>query len=116
MQSSVKRFVRYEHRGEISYGILRGEDIAQIEGGLFGGGAETGKTLGLGEVRLLWPCEPSKIMAVGLNYRSHLGDRSGPRQARAVLEAALLPARAGGRHRHSPGAPKMSISRASSWW
>jgi 2-keto-4-pentenoate hydratase/2-oxohepta-3-ene-1,7-dioic acid hydratase in catechol pathway len=78
MQPSVKRFVRYEHRGEISYGMLRGEVIAQIEGGLFGGGAETGKTLGLGEVRLLWPCEPSKILAVGLNYRSHLGDRPAP--------------------------------------
>jgi len=78
MQPSVKRFVRYEHRGEISYGMLRGEVIAQIEGGLFEGGAETGKTLGLGEVRLLWPCEPSKILAVGLNYRSHLGDRPAP--------------------------------------
>ena len=78
MQPSVKRFVRYEHRGEISYGMLRGEVIAQIEGGLFGGGAETGRTLGLGEVRLLWPCEPSKILAVGLNYRSHLGDRPAP--------------------------------------
>lgn len=78
MQSSVKRFVRYEHRGAISYGMLRGEVIAQIEGGLFEGGAETGKTLGLGEVRLLWPCEPSKILAVGLNYRSHLGDRPAP--------------------------------------
>jgi 2-keto-4-pentenoate hydratase/2-oxohepta-3-ene-1,7-dioic acid hydratase in catechol pathway len=78
MQSSVKRFVRYEHRGAVSYGLLRGEVIAQIEGGLFEGGAETGKTLGLGEVRLLWPCEPSKILAVGLNYRSHLGDRPAP--------------------------------------
>jgi 2-keto-4-pentenoate hydratase/2-oxohepta-3-ene-1,7-dioic acid hydratase in catechol pathway len=78
MPPSVKRFVRYEYRGEISYGILRGEAIAQIEGGLFGGGAETGKALGLGEVRLLWPCAPSKILAVGLNYRSHLGERPAP--------------------------------------
>jgi 2-keto-4-pentenoate hydratase/2-oxohepta-3-ene-1,7-dioic acid hydratase in catechol pathway len=28
MQPSVKRFVRYEHRGEISYGMLRGEVLA----------------------------------------------------------------------------------------
>jgi 2-keto-4-pentenoate hydratase/2-oxohepta-3-ene-1,7-dioic acid hydratase in catechol pathway len=78
MHPSVKRFVRYEHEGGISYGILRGEVIAHLKGGLFGGEAETGKTVGLGEVRLLWPCEPSKILAVGLNYKSHLGDRPAP--------------------------------------
>jgi 2-keto-4-pentenoate hydratase/2-oxohepta-3-ene-1,7-dioic acid hydratase in catechol pathway len=78
MHPSVKRFVRYEHRGGISCGILRGEVIAQLEGGLFGGEAETGKSVGLDEVRLLWPCEPSKILAVGLNYKSHLGDRPAP--------------------------------------
>ena len=78
MRADARRFVRYEHRGEISYGILRGEVVAQVQGGLFEGGAETGKTLGLGDVRLLWPCEPSKILAVGLNYKSHLGDRPAP--------------------------------------
>lgn len=78
MQLSVKRFVRYEHQGEISYGILDGPVIAQIRGDLFGGGPETGAKIGLNEVRLLWPCEPSKILAVGLNYKSHLGDRKAP--------------------------------------
>jgi 2-keto-4-pentenoate hydratase/2-oxohepta-3-ene-1,7-dioic acid hydratase in catechol pathway len=78
MRADATRFVRYEHRGEISYGILRGEVVAQVRGGLFEGGTETGKTLGLGDVRLLWPCEPSKILAVGLNYKSHLGDRPAP--------------------------------------
>jgi 2-keto-4-pentenoate hydratase/2-oxohepta-3-ene-1,7-dioic acid hydratase in catechol pathway len=78
MKPFVKRFVRYEHQGKISYGILDGAVIAQIQGGLFGGGKETGATIGLSEVRLRWPCEPSKILAVGLNYKSHLGDRPAP--------------------------------------
>lgn len=78
MQPSVKKFVRYEHKGEISYGILDGTVIAQIRGDLFGGGTETGAKTGLNEVRLLWPCEPSKILAVGLNYKSHLGNRPAP--------------------------------------
>jgi 2-keto-4-pentenoate hydratase/2-oxohepta-3-ene-1,7-dioic acid hydratase in catechol pathway len=29
-------------------------------------------------VKLLWPCEPTKILAVGLNYKSHLGERPAP--------------------------------------
>jgi 2-keto-4-pentenoate hydratase/2-oxohepta-3-ene-1,7-dioic acid hydratase in catechol pathway len=78
MQQSVKKFVRYEHQGRISYGILDGAVIAQIRGDLFGGGTETGAKIGLNEVRLLWPCEPSKILAVGLNYKSHLGNRPVP--------------------------------------
>ncbi|HEX5681390.1 MAG TPA: Rv2993c-like domain-containing protein, partial [Desulfobacterales bacterium] len=78
MKPSVKRFVRYEHQGKTFYGILDGAVIAQVQGGLFGGGAETGVKIGLNEARLLWPCEPSKVLAVGLNYKSHLGDRPAP--------------------------------------
>jgi len=78
MQRSVRRFVRYEHRGAVSYGILEGAGISQIKGNLFEGGAETGVNIELQEVRLLWPCEPSKMLAVGLNYKSHLGDRPAP--------------------------------------
>jgi len=78
MKPSVKRFVRYEHQGKISYGILDGAVIAQIQGGFFEGETETGAKIGLNEARLLWPCEPSKILAVGLNYKSHLGDRPAP--------------------------------------
>jgi 2-keto-4-pentenoate hydratase/2-oxohepta-3-ene-1,7-dioic acid hydratase in catechol pathway len=32
----------------------------------------------LSDVKLLHPLEPSKILAVGLNYKSHLGTRSAP--------------------------------------
>jgi 2-keto-4-pentenoate hydratase/2-oxohepta-3-ene-1,7-dioic acid hydratase in catechol pathway len=78
MKPSVKRFVRYEHQGKTSFGIFDGAVIAQIQGGLFGGGKETGVKIGLNEARLLWPCEPSKILAVGLNYKSHLKDRPAP--------------------------------------
>ena len=32
----------------------------------------------LADVKLLYPCEPPKILAVGRNYKSHLGDRAQP--------------------------------------
>jgi 2-keto-4-pentenoate hydratase/2-oxohepta-3-ene-1,7-dioic acid hydratase in catechol pathway len=77
-RDGVVRYVRYEHRGKTSYGILDGETIREMRGDLFGSRAETGAKAKLGEVKLLWPCEPPKILAVGLNFKSHLGDRPAP--------------------------------------
>lgn len=80
MPRSVRKYVRYEHRGTLSYGTLQGDVISQISGDLFSGGTGTGTKIALGKARLLKPCEPSKILAVGLNYRSHLGNRPAPMQ------------------------------------
>ena len=74
----VVRYLRYEHRGKIAYGALEGDSIREIRGDLFGGRAETGSKVKLADVKLLWPCEPTKLLAVGLNYKSHLGDRPAP--------------------------------------
>jgi 2-keto-4-pentenoate hydratase/2-oxohepta-3-ene-1,7-dioic acid hydratase in catechol pathway len=76
--NKVTRYVRYEQRGKISYGILEGDSIREIRGGLFGSKAATGATAKLASVKLLWPCEPTKVLAVGLNYKSHLGTRPAP--------------------------------------
>jgi 2-keto-4-pentenoate hydratase/2-oxohepta-3-ene-1,7-dioic acid hydratase in catechol pathway len=45
---------------------------------LFDDVVETGATVRLSDVSLLAPCEPGKILAVGLNYKSHLGGRPQP--------------------------------------
>jgi 2-keto-4-pentenoate hydratase/2-oxohepta-3-ene-1,7-dioic acid hydratase in catechol pathway len=74
----VARYVRYEHRGKVSYGILDGDSVREIRGDLFGSRAETGVGVKLASVKLLWPCEPTKVLAVGLNYKSHLGARPAP--------------------------------------
>jgi 2-keto-4-pentenoate hydratase/2-oxohepta-3-ene-1,7-dioic acid hydratase in catechol pathway len=76
--NNVVKYVRYENRGKVSYGILDGDSIKEIRGGLFDGGAETGSKVKLTGVKLLWPCEPTKVLAVGLNYKSHLGNRPAP--------------------------------------
>jgi 2-keto-4-pentenoate hydratase/2-oxohepta-3-ene-1,7-dioic acid hydratase in catechol pathway len=77
-RNQVVKYVRYEHQGATSYGILEGDSISQIRGGLFGSRTATGTKVKLGAVKLLWPCEPSKVLAVGLNYKSHLGNRPAP--------------------------------------
>jgi 2-keto-4-pentenoate hydratase/2-oxohepta-3-ene-1,7-dioic acid hydratase in catechol pathway len=74
-QKPVVRYVRYAHQGATAYGILDGETIRELRGDLFADPVPTGRRFPLAEVKLLAPCEPSKVIAVGLNYRSHLGDR-----------------------------------------
>jgi 2-keto-4-pentenoate hydratase/2-oxohepta-3-ene-1,7-dioic acid hydratase in catechol pathway len=74
----MPKFVRYQTDDGISYGILEGSTVRQIQGGLFGGHAETGATDDLASVKLLAPVVPGKILAVGLNYKSHLGGRPQP--------------------------------------
>jgi 2-keto-4-pentenoate hydratase/2-oxohepta-3-ene-1,7-dioic acid hydratase in catechol pathway len=72
------KFIRYAYQGAIAYGTLDGDAIHELEGNFMAESGPTGRTLWLAEVRLLAPVEPSKIIAVGLNYRSHLGDRPAP--------------------------------------
>jgi len=74
----VTKYIRYQSASGISYGTLDGDTVQQIHGGLFDGHIPTGETLKLSDVKLLYPCQPGKIMAVGLNYRSHLGTRPQP--------------------------------------
>jgi 2-keto-4-pentenoate hydratase/2-oxohepta-3-ene-1,7-dioic acid hydratase in catechol pathway len=73
-----KKFVRYCQAGKVAYGILEGETIWELDGNFLADSSPTGRILKLSDVRLLAPVEPSKIIAVGLNYRSHLGTRTPP--------------------------------------
>lgn len=72
---SPTKYVRYSAAGRIAYGILDGETIRELSGSLFESPKPTGKVVKAADVKLLAPCEPSKVIAVGLNYKSHLGER-----------------------------------------
>lgn len=71
-------YIRYSTATETSYGILDGDTIHALPGGLFGSLEPTGATHKLSGVKLLAPIEPGKILAVGRNYKSHLGTRPQP--------------------------------------
>jgi 2-keto-4-pentenoate hydratase/2-oxohepta-3-ene-1,7-dioic acid hydratase in catechol pathway len=66
-----KRFVRFEYADCLSYGVLEGETVRQLKGGLFDTEEFTGREYPLSAVKLKVPCEASKVIAVGLNYASH---------------------------------------------
>jgi 2-keto-4-pentenoate hydratase/2-oxohepta-3-ene-1,7-dioic acid hydratase in catechol pathway len=65
------RVIRFSHNGTIGYGSLEGEEIFALPGGLFGDGTRGERVAQLADVKLLAPCEPTKVVAVGLNYRNH---------------------------------------------
>jgi 2-keto-4-pentenoate hydratase/2-oxohepta-3-ene-1,7-dioic acid hydratase in catechol pathway len=65
------KIVRFAYDGKIEYGIL-GEDIVRpIEDSPYEGIREIDHYHLLSDVTLLPPCVPSKIVALGVNYRSH---------------------------------------------
>lgn len=74
-QAPVTRYVRYAHDGRTSYGILEDGFVHELNGDLFETPVRTGRVLALDRLRLLAPSTPSKVIAVGRNYKSHLGER-----------------------------------------
>ncbi len=72
------KYIRYRSGSGTSYGILDGDTVREISGDPIAAASETGMTHPLAAVKLLAPCRPGKILAVGLNYKSHLGGRPQP--------------------------------------
>ena len=71
-------FARFEHDGRTAFGTVEKGEIHELRGALFDVPEFSGRRLALHGVNLLAPCIPPKILAVGLNYKSHLGERKTP--------------------------------------
>jgi 2-keto-4-pentenoate hydratase/2-oxohepta-3-ene-1,7-dioic acid hydratase in catechol pathway len=65
------KIVRFSTAGKLGYGLLDGQTIRALAGSPYGHPRTTDLHYRLGDVRLLAPCVPSKIVALGVNYRSH---------------------------------------------
>jgi 2-keto-4-pentenoate hydratase/2-oxohepta-3-ene-1,7-dioic acid hydratase in catechol pathway len=74
------KLARFQTGGTIKYGIVEGENVKEIQGDLFGDHALTGNVYPVNAVKLLVPCTPSKLLAIGLNYALHAaeGNRQPP--------------------------------------
>ena len=76
-QGGVKKYARFRSGGRAAYGVVDGDTITEIEGGLFGNLKATGKKHKLSTVQLLYPVEPTKVLALARNYRSHINSSKG---------------------------------------
>ncbi|MCK5534831.1 fumarylacetoacetate hydrolase family protein [bacterium] len=65
------RYVRFLYRGEEKKGRWEGKKIKEIEGDFWEEFKISNNEYNFDEIILLAPCQPSKIVAVGLNYRKH---------------------------------------------
>jgi 2-keto-4-pentenoate hydratase/2-oxohepta-3-ene-1,7-dioic acid hydratase in catechol pathway len=68
------KLVRFLKNDQPCYGLIEGEALHAVEGAIFGQFRRAEKVAQLAEVRLLAPCQPTKILAVGLNYRTHAAE------------------------------------------
>lgn len=68
------KIIRFEYKGRQEYGYLEGDSISIVSGDIFSGATETGEKVSLGDVKVLPPVTPSKIVALGLNYEKHARD------------------------------------------
>lgn len=67
----MARFVRFIGPEGPTYGRVEQDQVMVLSGTPFGEWAPTGELRPLGGLELLPPCRPSKMLAVGFNYRDH---------------------------------------------
>ena len=73
------RIARVRYSGKTSTAVVKGRSVHLVRGGPFGGLEATGERAPLSRVGLLAPVRPTKVVAIGINYRSHAGERPPPR-------------------------------------
>jgi 2-keto-4-pentenoate hydratase/2-oxohepta-3-ene-1,7-dioic acid hydratase in catechol pathway len=75
------RIARFRVNDEVDYGVVEGEpgaeEVAPITGHPFAPFTFTGYRYQLGEVKLLAPVIPSKVVAIGKNYAEHAAEMGG---------------------------------------
>jgi 2-keto-4-pentenoate hydratase/2-oxohepta-3-ene-1,7-dioic acid hydratase in catechol pathway len=68
------KIMRIQHGVDIFYAALEGDRVRRIAGSPYGDISFSTKEYALCDVSVLTPCEPTKIVAVGLNYAKHAGE------------------------------------------
>ncbi|MFA7297880.1 MAG: fumarylacetoacetate hydrolase family protein [Dehalococcoidia bacterium] len=81
------KIARVRVDGRTSTALVRGRRVHLVKGGPLGSLQETGDIYPLSKVTLLPPIQPGKIVAIGLNYHTHIGDRAIPNKPEPFLKA-----------------------------
>lgn len=68
------KLARFTVNQQVYYGKLQDDRFLVVEGDIFGSYRITEKSYAVQEVKLLAPVQPSKVIAIGLNYQAHIGE------------------------------------------
>lgn len=66
----MAHWLRFEHGGKAGFGTLQGDTISVHRGDMFDSPVPTGETLAFGDVKLLTPTVPTKMLALWNNFRA----------------------------------------------
>lgn len=66
----MTHWMRFEYQGKTGFGSLQGEKISVHGGDMFDSPSATGESLELGDVKVLTPTEPTKMVALWNNYHA----------------------------------------------
>ena len=80
----MTRIFRIEYRGEPRHVLAVGEDWRLVNGDIFGA-YEAGERIDGTGHRVLAPVVPSKIVAIGLNYKDHAAEQNKPLPAEPMM-------------------------------
>jgi len=80
------KFVRFLKENQVSYGILENDRVTQLVGAPYESVQVTTSTYSLSDVRLLAPSTPTKVLALALNYESHIRNARKPTKPEPFLK------------------------------
>jgi len=72
------RIYRFRYRKRILQGVLKEEFLFPVKGSIFGEFRITDSPIPIGDVRVLPPVLPTKIIGIGRNYRDHARELGNP--------------------------------------
>jgi 2-keto-4-pentenoate hydratase/2-oxohepta-3-ene-1,7-dioic acid hydratase in catechol pathway len=75
---AITHYARIAVDGRTVYAVVEGDQVRELDGDLFHAPQVTDRVHALADVTLLAPVAPSKVIAVGRNFESHLQGRPRP--------------------------------------
>jgi len=69
------KYIKYLKNEIEKYGILKENKILELEGSIFEDYESTGISVNVVDVKILSPTSPSKVIALGYNYKDLVGER-----------------------------------------
>lgn len=72
------KIYRYKHKDKTAYGVLKEEQLYPVVGSIYRKLELKKKGVPISDVFLLPPVKPSKIVAIGRNYKSHAAEMGKP--------------------------------------
>jgi len=69
------KYVRYSDNQINKHGILSMNKILELDGTIFHGCKPTGLSLNINDIKILAPVSPSKVIALGYNYKDLVGEK-----------------------------------------